>query len=520
MSYAASFAALPARTRVKKKISEVFDIDAPDHALIDVYTERTQFVPEIDPTYVFDKKRVKKMLQWLSGRYKKNLLLTGPTGCGKSSIVEQVCARLGIEVFRVACHGKLEFSEILGSNQLVNASTVAVVEEESVLKRATGAIKGFFKGPDDGESLLTFLKRLFSTGVVTQYVYGPAVNAAARFEGGVLLMDEGNFLHPSTFGALNTVLDNGPLLIPETGENIVPKPGFRIAVTGNAMNGDDSASLHKGIQKMNVALMNRFLVMNCDYIDAVQEAKIIAKTVRLPVHVITTMVQTARDARDAFTHSIIETVISTRTLVTWAKLVHDDPAGLKADAAACLSDALDFALLDGANPVDAEAIKINLNKSIEKNPAPVQAPVAPRPSTAAATTTTSGTGQFAVNFLVSENNGSPKVWGMYIAPGSNEETIFYGALTGTLKEENKSMGYFTTTRPTKLNPGASKSPYLEISSFSSTNASSDLAAIQKAYKLLISGSRPTLSPPIAKAMSEVLPAINRQDLLASLPATV
>lgn len=517
MSYASTFAALPPRTRVKKSVSEVFGIDAPAHAMVEVYQERTPFVPEIDPTYVFDKKQVKKVLQWLSGRYKKNLLLTGPTGCGKSSIIEQVAARLGIEVFRVACHGKLEFPEILGSNQLVNAGALPSSDEDGLLKKAAGALKALFKGADEGENLLQFLKRVLSGGsVVTKYVYGPAVNAAARYDGGILLLDEGNFLHPSTMGAFNTVLDNGPLMISETGENIWPKPGFRIAFTGNAVDDGDDMALHKGVQRMNVAMKNRFLAMRCDYMDPVQEAKVVGRTVRLPGHIVSVMVQTAKEARDAFKAGVIETVISTRTLVTWAKLVHDDQAGLKSDPAATLRDCLDFALLDLANTVDADAIRINLNKSIETNPAPA-VPVTPPAATAGVPASSSGSGQFTANFLVSENGGSPKVWGMYCTPNSREESIFYGALTGTLKVDNKPVGYFQSTRPTKLQPGSGKPPYFEVASFSTQDPAGDLRAIQDAYKLLVSGSTPQLPPHIAKAVKEVCQLINRSDLLSRLP---
>ena len=472
MSYASTFNSLPTRRRERKQIREVFDIDAPATALVEVYADRTQFVPEIDPTYVFDKKQVKKVLQWLSGKYKKNLLLTGPTGCGKSSLPEQVAARLGIEVFRVACHGKMEFPEILGANQLVNAGTVAQVEDDGLLKKAAGVLKAVFRGSDDGESLLQYVKRIVSSSVVTNYVYGPAINASSRFDGGILLLDEGNFLHPSTFGALNTVLDNGPLLIPETGEIIYPKPGFRIAVTGNSMDGGDDMALHKGVQRMNVALMNRFLTMRCDYMDPLQEAKVLGKTVskdKVPGHIISTMIKTANDARAAFKNGIIETVISTRTLVTWAKLVQDDQLALQNEPEVLLAETLGFALLDGTNPVDAAAITTNLTKSIEENPAPV----IPLSSTSSSTAGT-GTGQFTVHLLVSENNGSPKIWGVYTALGSTAESLFYGSLTGNVTNENKQLGYFANTRGSKLNPPAGKSQYKEVTSFLSAVPSSDI----------------------------------------------
>ena len=515
MSYAMQFTALPARTRKRMRISEVFDIDAPDTALVEVYTDRTEYVPEINPSYVFTKGQVKKALQWLSGRFKKNLMLTGPTGCGKSSFVEQVAARLNIEVFRIGCHGKMEYPEMLGTNQLVNAASRMASEDDGVLKKAAGAIKMLFKGAEEGESLLHFFKRMMSNGVITQYQYGPTICAASRFDGGILLVDEVNFLHPSTIGGFNGLLDNGNILIPETGEIIIPKPGFRIAVTGNSLEGGDDMALHKGVQRMNVAFMNRFLTIRCDYMSATDEARHLGKVVsRVPGNLINAMIQTATDARAAYKNGIIGTVVSTRILETWAKLVESDQVGIRREPTTLLADTLAFALLDGADQVDAAAITNNLTKSIDDNG------VASIPEgTPSSGTSTSPSGPVQVKLLVAENSGNPKLWGVYRASVTSDETLFYGYLSAPLFTEAKLPGFYQTNRDSKVSPDPSEPRFNEITEFRSVDAMADLKLLQDAYKLLIASSKATLPQHLASTMKELLPHLSRNDLLSNVLTT-
>jgi len=424
------------RKTVLNKMADVFDISVPDHITVPVYTDRTPNVPEIDDTYTFEKVSLKKVLQWLDGNFGKNLLLTGPTGCGKSSLIEQVAARLNIEVWRVGAHGKLEFPELLGSTQLVPG---AMANSDGLLAKAGAAVSALFNGTTDGESVLQWLQRSFSNGVVTRFVYGPAVLAAQR--GGILLMDEANFLHPSTVGAFNTTLDGGTLLIPDTGEVIVSASRFRICFTGNAMDGGDDMSLHRGIQRMNVALMNRFLAIRCDYMNAVQEAAVIGKTVDLPGDLVSDLLSVAADTRKSFKDGVIETTISTRVLVRWAKLIQAQKYLLPTSAETVVTEALNFALLDAANPVDASAIRLVLlktlgGKSFAVSP-PTAAPAQP------------GQSASAVNLYVSnEDPSAPKYWGT-IEVGSGTESVFYADMGANPTVETKTAGYHQSKKAEK-----------------------------------------------------------------------
>lgn len=353
------FDSLSERPRARRKIADVFDVEAPDSLQVDVYTDVTPYVPKVDPNYVFDLQQLRKLLRWLSGRYGKNLLLTGPTGCGKSSLIEQMAARMGLEVFRVACHGKMEFPEILGSMQLVSSADAKThTDDEGLLKRAAAAFSALLKGSEDGESLLKFVRRIMSGSAVTQYVYGPAANAASRGRGGILLLDEANFLQAACIGGLNTVLDNGVLQIPETGEVIVPKPMFRIAVTGNAIEGGDDIAHYRGVQRMNLAFLQRFLAIKCDYLSEILETKLLGLVVgdKLPGPVVQAMLTLSKDVRASYKSGVIEAVISTRTLLTWAKLTIDSRDEVLAAPGPVLADNLRFALLDAVNESDGGAV--------------------------------------------------------------------------------------------------------------------------------------------------------------------
>ncbi len=274
--------------------------------------------PKADAAYQFQADHVRRLLLWIGGIAGRNLLITGPTGCGKSSLIEQFCARLGRELYRVPCHGKLEFSELTGQLTVL---------------------------PDGS----------------TSFVHGPLPRAMRS--GAVLLLDEMNFIHPSAIGALNTVLDGGPLLIPETGESIQPHDDFRIVATGNAIEHGDDSSLYRGTQRMNLALMQRFLTLKADYLAPIDEAAMLHRAVPgLPGKVIGILAEVAHDVREAFKRGDIESTVSTRTLVKWAKVLQARMSVLVQKPEEEMAFGLRFVLTDGLRAEDAKAIEGTLER--------------------------------------------------------------------------------------------------------------------------------------------------------------
>lgn len=231
----------------------------PKGRLIAVRKALSAYIPT-QKEYLFDADDLKTMILWLGGRVSSNLFIGGPAGCGKSSVIEQFASRLGIPVYRVGCHRGIKMEDIRGQFTLkVDAAS----------------------------------------GVqVTEFIYGPLVQAMKT--GGILLLDEGDTLDPTTLLALNTIFDGAPLHIPETDELIEPHIEFRVAMTGNTMGAGDDSGLMKGTVRQNLAVMDRFLLIKADYMAWSEEALVLNAAVpSLPATVMQGLLKMAESVRSA-----------------------------------------------------------------------------------------------------------------------------------------------------------------------------------------------------------------------------
>lgn len=341
--------------KVVKKISELFKIATPDTAIIEINDPPHANTPALQSNYYFNKDTVKKLILWNDGIGGHSLILSGPTGCGKSSLGEQFCARLGLGLYRVACHGRMEFPELIGGHRL--ASEVGPQGEVSI------------KPASKWEALLIAIKSLTGLGPRMIWVDGPVVRAMR--EGCVVLLDEFNFLHPTVFGGLNTILDAATFTIPETGETISAARGFRIMLTGNGVDGGADAVLYRGISKVNIAGLDRPCGMRVKYNSPTEDAAIIlAAHPQISPVIIDVMVKLAEKVREGFASGQMETVISTRKLVQWASLIEARPwkNDTANDILELLKKTLDFALLDVRPPQEQEAIHTMLDTFLRQVP--------------------------------------------------------------------------------------------------------------------------------------------------------
>lgn len=194
------------------------------------------FVPSINPAYVIDKTLAANILR--AWELNEKVLCYGPTGAGKSSLIEQLCARTGRPFVRVNCTGDMDSSMIFGQLTAKDGSTIWV----------------------DG-----------------------AVTEAVRY-GAVFAWDEWDVTPPEISMGLQWLLeDEGKLFLKEMpgstkDKQIVPHEHFRIVAIGNTQGQGDDTGAHAGTNVQNSATLDRFgTAVFVDYLPSHVEEQILTK---------------------------------------------------------------------------------------------------------------------------------------------------------------------------------------------------------------------------------------------------
>ena len=247
------------------------------------YEQRSSWTPIIDPDYVFHESS-RDVVMWLQ-ESNEPLYIFGPTGCGKTSCVKQIAARLNYPVFEITGHARLEFGDIIGHHTI-----------------------------KDGNM---------------EYEYGPL--ALAMRYGGLVLFNEIDLTSPEMVAGLHGILDGAPLCIAENGgETITPHRMFRFCATANTNGGGDETGLYQGTQRQSIAFADRFVLTSMTYPDRKVELSLLKKKFpTLPSGVTSKMVTYANKVRklfmgealDANLLNSIEVTFSTRSLLRWAELM-------------------------------------------------------------------------------------------------------------------------------------------------------------------------------------------------------
>ena len=201
------------------------------------------------------------------------VFVTGLSGNGKTLMIEQVCAQLKRELYRVNITIETDEDDLMGGHTLVNGNIV--------------------------------------------FREGPVIKAMRK--GAVLLLDEVD-LGSNKLMCLQSVLEGKGYLIKKTGEWVTPAKGFTILATANTKGQGSEDGKFIGTQIMNEAMLERFAItMQQEYPPVTTERKILEKEMELTGDVdtefTTKLVDWADVIRKTYYEGAIDDVITTRRLV-------------------------------------------------------------------------------------------------------------------------------------------------------------------------------------------------------------
>jgi cobaltochelatase CobS len=159
----------------------------------------------------------------------------------------------------------------------------------------------------------------------TRFTHGPL--ARALQEGHILVLNELDLMEPSELSGLNDCLEGDGLTISQNGgERIHPHPAFRLIATANSAGQGDRTGLYQGVLRQNLALMDRFRLMEVDYPAPEFELALLKSQLpELPETLLSQLIRVAGEIRQLFVgrdhqKGLLTLTLSTRGLLRWAHL--------------------------------------------------------------------------------------------------------------------------------------------------------------------------------------------------------
>lgn len=270
-------------------VRDVFGIDT--DLKVPAFGERDEHVPDIDFSYRFNPAVTLALLAGFSRD--RRVMVQGLHGTGKSTHIEQVAARLNWPCVRVNLDGHVSRLDLVGKDAVVLREGQQVTE--------------------------------FQEGIVPWSLQRPMA----------LIFDEYDAGRPDVMFVIQRILErDGQFTLMDQNRVLRPNPYFRLFATANTVGQGNLNGLYHGAQRLNHAQIDRWnIVVALNYLERKEEVAIV--TARVPAYadaagqeMINAMVAVADLTRQGFRVGDLSTLMSPRTVITWAENVEifRDPA--------------------------------------------------------------------------------------------------------------------------------------------------------------------------------------------------
>jgi cobaltochelatase CobS len=250
--------------------------------VVPAFSTRTEYVPDIDQAYHLDPETTLAILAGFA--HVRRVMVQGYHGTGKSTHIEQIAARLNWPLVRINLDGHVSRIDLIGRDAIVLQEGRQVTE--------------------------------FREGLLPLALQRPVA----------LLFDEYDAGRPDLMFVIQRVLEaSGKLTLLDQNRVITPHRYFRLFATSNTIGLGDASGLYHGTQQINQGQLDRWsIVAMLNYLQHEVEVSIVAGKVQgyadeAGQRTIKAMVRVADMTRNAFMNGDISTVMSPRTVITWAQ---------------------------------------------------------------------------------------------------------------------------------------------------------------------------------------------------------
>ncbi|RCL01054.1 MAG: cobaltochelatase CobS [Candidatus Tokpelaia sp. JSC188] len=261
-------------------VREIFNIDS--DIQVPAYSKLDSYVPQLDPCYLFDHQTTLAILAGFT--FNRRVMISGYHGTGKSTHIEQVAARLNWPCIRVNLDSHISRIDLVGKDAVVIRDGMQVTE--------------------------------FKDGILP-WAYQNNI---------ALVFDEYDAGRPDVMFVIQRILESSSrLTLLDQSRVISPHPAFRLFATANTIGLGDTTGLYHGTQQINQAQMDRWsIITTLNYLSHDNEVKIILAKAKHFQNIkghetISRMVRVADMTRQAFINGDLSTLMSPRTVITWAE---------------------------------------------------------------------------------------------------------------------------------------------------------------------------------------------------------